>query len=149
MKPYYLILVSLSLLGFSSCAINECENRLINEQSSQYDFILEKFENAEIFNCSCEQHKKYSFEGLRKSNGKYAFIETYLEVGPVTISTFNIKFGKVNLVDLITYEFESAEDLLKLKEFIPDLSYRYEMNNADHQFHEADDKVYLYYFGAP
>lgn len=149
MKLFTIIFAVSIFIGFSSCSLNECEERLINEQPSQHEFILEKFENAKIVDCSFEQHAQYTFEGLQKPNGKCSFFEVSLKVGPVSISTFNIKFGKVNHVDLIIYEFESDEDLMKMKEFIPDLSYRYEMNNEDHQFHEAEDRIYLYYFGAP
>lgn len=150
MRFFGVIFFLIVLLGMSSCSVNEYEQKLQNNfpEIDQY-IISEQLASYSDVECSVKEYESYTFNGYQEPNGKCSFFDTKLETGKTTVTSFTFLIDGERQYDMIVYEFDNDEDLKKLKKFIPEASLFYEKNKEIHEFLEAEDKVYLYYFGFP
>lgn len=134
----------------TSCIPNECEVKIENEypEITEYIETHDLAKHTELI-CSSDQHDSYTFNGYQEPKGKCFFFDVTLEVGKVMISTFTFQIDGTRQYDILVYEFENDEDLVKFKKFIPDATLYYEKNKEIHEFFESEDKVFLYYYGFP
>ncbi len=150
MRVFFALSSLLLFATLHSCSTNECEQKL----DDHYPEITTYIEDEELAKysevaCSVEEHDSYTFNGYQEPEGKCHFFDVELTVGKVSITTFSFLIDDKRQYDILVYEFDDNEDLAKFKEFIPEASLYYEKNKEIHEFFDAEDKVYLYYFGFP